>query len=93
MNAHRARRQEATSPTISASEIGEYAYCSRAWWYRHVVKLPVPEGQGRSRLNAGTQAHRQHGAWVASSARLRMAGIALAMCGVGVLILAFLITR
>ena len=90
MNARRARRQE-SSPTITASEIGEYAYCSRAWWYKHVVKLPIPESEGQSRLRAGTQAHREHGAWVLSSARLRAMGIGLAVCGAVALVLALFV--
>jgi CRISPR/Cas system-associated exonuclease Cas4 (RecB family) len=91
MSARRARRQANTSPTITASEIGEYAYCSRAWWYRHVVKLPIPEGEGQSRLHSGAQRHREHGAWVASSTQLRIVGIALAVCGVVALVLALLV--
>ncbi len=78
-------------PVITASEIGEYAYCSRAWWYRHIVKLPVPEGEGRGRLAAGTVSHARHGAWVAQSNTLRAAGLVLALAGLGALVLAILL--
>jgi CRISPR/Cas system-associated exonuclease Cas4 (RecB family) len=66
------------SHAIKVSEIAEYSYCSRAWWYKHVVKLPPGE---IGRLAAGTRAHRRHGRWVAASARLRVLGVALALCG------------
>jgi CRISPR/Cas system-associated exonuclease Cas4 (RecB family) len=66
---------------IRVSEISEYAYCSRAWWYRHVVKVPLPEGKS-GRLAAGTRAHQRHGRWVATGARLGTAGAALFALGI-----------
>ena len=44
---------------ISASELGEYAYCRRAWWLR-AVRGVTTEGQG-NRFSAGRVAHRRHG--------------------------------
>ena len=76
------------APTIRVSEIGEYGYCSRAWWYKHVVKLPTPNAGVAGRLAAGTRAHRRHGAWVLSGTRLRALGIALALFGLLMLALA-----
>ena len=38
----RSSRQQEEIP-IKVSEIGEYGYCSRAWWYKHVVQHhPAP---------------------------------------------------
>ena len=45
---------------ISASELGEYAYCRRAWWLRAVQGVTT-ETQG-TRFSAGQAAHRRH-AW------------------------------
>lgn len=45
---------------ISASELGEYAYCRRAWWLR-AVRGVATETQG-TRFSAGHAAHRRH-AW------------------------------
>jgi hypothetical protein len=45
---------------ISASELGEYAYCRRAWWLRAVHGVTT-ETQGK-RFSAGHAAHRRH-AW------------------------------
>jgi len=55
---------EAGSPRterfISASELGEYAYCRRAWWLR-AVRGVTTEQQG-NRFSGGHAAHRRH-AW------------------------------
>ncbi len=51
-------------PTIRASEIGEYAYCARAWWLRRVAGL---EPEGRERREHGTALHRRHARSVALS--------------------------
>lgn len=45
---------------ISASEVGEYAYCRRAWWLR-AVRGVTTAAQG-NRFSAGHLAHRRH-AW------------------------------
>jgi hypothetical protein len=74
---------------IRASEIGEYNYCSRAWWYKHVAKL-APGGDVPARLAAGSEAHREHGRAVILSARLRVMGAALLIIGLLVLALALL---
>lgn len=44
---------------ISASELGEYAYCRRAWWLR-AVKGVTTATEG-TRFSAGHAAHRRHG--------------------------------
>ena len=76
--------------TVTASQIGEYGYCSRAWWYKHVLKLP-PNVEGSGRLKDGTRAHQAHGRSVAMSAALRGIAIALALAGVAVLVLSLLL--
>jgi CRISPR/Cas system-associated exonuclease Cas4 (RecB family) len=66
---------------LRASELGEYSYCSRAWWYRHVLKIAPPGRGSAGRLEAGTRAHNRHGRAVALSSALRAIGIALALLG------------
>jgi hypothetical protein len=65
---------------VTASQVGQYAYCAHAWW------LGVVEGHEPSDLDVierGTQAHERHG-WRVSLARtfrklaLILLGIALA---------------
>ena len=47
------------SPTLCASEIGEFAYCRQAWFLGR-CNIPLDE-QARLRLEAGTRAHRRIG--------------------------------
>ena len=42
---------------IKASELGEYLYCHRAWWYR----VQGMETANVQELVRGTSAHEQHG--------------------------------
>jgi len=80
---HRRTKPESGLRMIRASEIGEYGYCSRAWWFKHVIRLPIPAGSGtEGRLASGTRAHERHGRTVGMSVALRRLGIVLALCGV-----------
>ena len=51
-------------PIIRASEVGEYVYCTRAWWLRRVEGL---EPDARERLEHGMILHHRHGLKVAGS--------------------------
>jgi CRISPR/Cas system-associated exonuclease Cas4 (RecB family) len=42
---------------IRSSDIGNYLYCRRAWWYR---KQGL-ESENQAELAAGTQLHQKHG--------------------------------
>ena len=61
---------------ISASEIGQYVYCNRAWWYG---RLGHANSNTRA-LERGTRAHVWHGRgilalqWLAALAALLMIG-------------------
>jgi hypothetical protein len=70
---------------IRASEIGEYLYCRRAWWLRHVQGLESANGPV---MAEGTEAHAGHGRLVGAAAALR--ALALLVFGAGLLV--FLIT-
>jgi CRISPR/Cas system-associated exonuclease Cas4 (RecB family) len=63
---------------IRASEIGEYVFCHRAWWLR-IVEGYTPADHGQ--LAAGTRRHRAHGAGVAVSRVLLLAGLLLLVAG------------
>jgi hypothetical protein len=69
---------------VSASEIGAYQYCARAYWLERVQRTARPAGTS-SRLTAGTGHHRAHGRRVAWQRRL--AGAAAALICAGVLLL------
>ena len=80
-------------PVISASELGEYIYCSRAWWYRHVVKLAPPDSAGgEGRFTQGRLAHAQHGKRVSQATLLRSVGLALALAGSVIIVTALLLS-
>ena len=55
---------------LRASEIGEYVYCHRAWWLRHVQGL---ESANVRELARGTAAHAAHGRLVSLAFMLRLA--------------------
>jgi hypothetical protein len=64
---------------ITASQVGQYAYCARAWWFGTVEGRPSENVQ---LLAEGTQGHRRHGRQVALSLTLRRlawASLALAV--------------
>jgi hypothetical protein len=66
---------------VSASEIGTYEYCARAYWLERVQRTERPAGKN-SRLTAGTGHHRAHGRRVAWQRRLTGAAAALICAGV-----------
>ena len=45
-------------PVISASEVGQFAYCRRAWWLARVAGLEPADPE---RLRFGQRAHARHG--------------------------------
>ena len=62
---------------IRASEVGQYLYCSRAWWLGSVLGLA---SANRAELAAGISAHRAHGRRVrAASGLTRLAYLLLAL--------------
>lgn len=77
---------------LSASEVGDYVFCARAWWLR-------AQGHEATRLqaarDAGTEWHLAHGRTVASARRLRLAATILlltaALCAL--LLLLYLVLR
>jgi hypothetical protein len=69
---------------IRASELGEYAFCARAWWLARVL--------GRARENpeelaAGRTRHARHGRRVAASAILQQIGLVLLLTAIVVAVL------
>jgi hypothetical protein len=60
-------------PVIRSSDIGNYLYCRRAWWY----KTQGFESQNQAELATGTEIHRQHGRTVLVSSLTRSLGMIL----------------
>jgi CRISPR/Cas system-associated exonuclease Cas4 (RecB family) len=60
-------------PVIRSSDIGNYLYCRRAWWY----KKQGFKSENQAELAAGTEIHRQHGRTVLASSLNRTLGMIL----------------
>jgi hypothetical protein len=59
---------------LRASEIGEYVFCHRAWWLRHVKGY---ESSNTRQMEQGTAAHARHGRLVSLSGGLRALALLL----------------
>ncbi|MCO6452158.1 MAG: hypothetical protein J5I90_15360 [Caldilineales bacterium] len=75
------------SPVIRASEVGQWAYCHRAWW----LAQQGFDNQNVAVMAAGTEAHEQHNRAVASAQRTRNLAVILLACGAVLLLAALLI--
>ena len=69
-------------PVIRSSDIGNYLYCRRAWWYR---KQGV-ESENKTELAAGTELHQRHGRQVVASSLTRTVGFILLMIAIVILV-------
>jgi hypothetical protein len=56
---------------IRSSDIGNYLYCRRAWWYRKQGY----ESANQVELTAGTEIHRRHGRNVLAATLNRSLGM------------------
>jgi len=68
--------------TIRASDIGNYLYCRRAWWYRR----QGVESEDRAELAAGTDLHQHHGRQVLASSLTRTLGLILLLAALVMLV-------
>jgi CRISPR/Cas system-associated exonuclease Cas4 (RecB family) len=78
-----AQHSQADTHLIRASEIGQYAYCAKAWWLSRVEGV---QPSNLRQLEAGRDAHARHGAQVVASTLL--ARVALACLALGGLLAA-----
>ena len=62
------------SGVIRASEVGQYAFCARAWWLGSVEGKPSTL---QEEMAAGEAVHRRHGRRVRASVTLRRAAYLL----------------
>lgn len=86
-----AKQQHKRQPVITASEIGEFIYCAKAWQLKRAgVAADSPA------LAQGTAFHTKHGARVSQAARLQRfarLSLLLALAGLIVWLLVWLLAR
>jgi len=68
---------------ISASEIGQWTYCHRAWW---LARQGEPNRNVKS-LTLGEEAHQRHSHQVASTSFLRHLSLILMIIAIVLLVL------
>lgn len=67
---------------IRSSEIGNYLYCRRAWWYRQQGY----ESENQAELASGSDLHRVHGRKVLAAGLLRTSGFLLLLAALVLLV-------
>jgi len=67
---------------IRSSDIGNYLYCRRSWWYR---KNGTPS-ENQAELTAGTDLHKRHGRQVLASSLTRGLGLILLLIAILLLV-------
>jgi CRISPR/Cas system-associated exonuclease Cas4 (RecB family) len=67
---------------IRSSDIGNYLYCRRAWWYRKQGF----QSENQSELASGTELHRVHGRKVMASGLYRTLGLLLLLAALVLLV-------
>ena len=73
---------------IRSSDIGNYLYCRRAWWYRRQGF----ESENQAELVSGTELHRKHGRKVLAAGLMRTLGFLLLLLAL-VLLVAYCTTQ
>jgi CRISPR/Cas system-associated exonuclease Cas4 (RecB family) len=73
---------------IRSSDIGNYLYCHRAWWYRKQGF----ESENQSELASGTELHRKYGRKVLAAGIMRILGFLLLLLAL-VLLVAYCTTQ
>ncbi len=73
---------------IRSSDIGNYLYCRRAWWYRRQGF----ESENQTELASGTELHRVHGRKVLAAGLYRSFGFVLLLLAL-VLLVAYCTTN
>ena len=71
-----------TMQVIRSSDIGNYLYCRRAWWYRRQGF----ESENQAELASGTELHRKHGRKVLAAGLMRSLGFLLLLLALVLLV-------
>ncbi|MDK1081390.1 MAG: hypothetical protein QGM50_05515 [Anaerolineae bacterium] len=69
-------------PVIRSSDIGNYLYCRRAWWYRKQGY----QSENQAQLESGTTLHHKHGRKIMAAGLFRTFGILLLLIALVLLV-------
>lgn len=69
-------------PVLRSSDIGNYLYCRRSWWYRKQGY----ESDNQVELTSGTELHRKHGRKVMVAEFYRALGLLLILVSLTLLV-------
>lgn len=69
-------------PVIRSSDIGNYLYCRRAWWYHKQGY----ESANQAELASGTELHYKHARKVMAAGMARMLGFILLLAALVLLV-------
>ena len=72
---------------LRSSDIGNYLYCRRAWWYRKQGY----ESDNQAELASGTELHRKHGRKVMMAGLYQVLGLLLLLAVLIVLVIYFIL--
>jgi len=67
---------------IRSSDIGNYLFCRRAWWYRQQGF----QSENQAELDSGTELHRKHGRKVMAAGISRTIGLILLLAALVLLV-------
>lgn len=81
---------EGSVPVITASEIGQHAFCARSWWLGRVQGYASAHVR---EMASGRSAHRAHGRTVVRSHRLQRLGYALLLAALVTVLGSYLLAR
>ena len=69
-------------PVTRSSDIGNYLYCRRAWWYRKQGY----ESENQAEMVSGTELHRKHGRKVMTAGLYKVFGLVLILVALTLLV-------
>lgn len=69
-------------PVIRSSDIGNYLFCRRAWWYRKQGF----QSKNQAELASGAELHRKHGREVMAAGLFRSLGLLLVLVALVLLV-------
>jgi hypothetical protein len=84
------RREDGQDIVIRASELGQYAFCARAWWLGQVLGY---RSTNLAAMRQGDVEHEAHGSQVVRYQRLQRLGFLLILLAAATLIAAAILIR